>query len=188
MTGQWHGGKGSAPRKEQDNEAYRNNYDMIFSSKKETKVCTKCETEKDIGSFWKRSEKTSTNEVKYRSVCIACSVEQKMKKYYQENGKEKQKARSFKALLKSYGIDEEIYEAERVKQGYKCLLCGDSEENQPHKRLVVDHCHETGKYRGLLCNLCNTGLGAFKDNTDVLQKAIEYLNETRIRHRNVTEP
>jgi len=44
-------------------------------------------------------------------------------------------------------------------------------------RLCVDHCHKTGKVRGLICNSCNIGLGVFKDNVEVLQRAIEYLKE-----------
>jgi hypothetical protein len=41
--------------------------------------------------------------------------------------------------------------------------------------LSIDHCHNTGKVRGLLCDHCNKGLGLFKDNIDYLNKAIEYL-------------
>jgi hypothetical protein len=41
--------------------------------------------------------------------------------------------------------------------------------------LSIDHCHETGKVRGLLCDACNTGIGRFSDQVDLLQKAIDYL-------------
>ena len=43
------------------------------------------------------------------------------------------------------------------------------------KKLSIDHCHNTKKIRGLLCHYCNMALGLFKDNTDIMQKAIEYL-------------
>jgi hypothetical protein len=145
----------------------------------EVKTCTVCEEEKTISSFWKTSKQRKDGTFGYRSVCIDCSIKEKLEKYHNENGKEIQKQRSFKALLKKYGISEQEYEAERIKQNYSCKLCGDHESNQPHKRLHIDHCHETGKYRGLLCNKCNLGLGAFKDNVDVLKQAIEYLNENR---------
>jgi len=44
------------------------------------------------------------------------------------------------------------------------------------RRMAIDHCHKTGKVRGLLCHFCNVGLGNFKDNKKLLLKAIKYLN------------
>jgi hypothetical protein len=149
-----------------------------------TKVCKVCNVEKPTeGSFWEKSEKRKDGSTGYRSVCSECSIKERLDKYHNKGGKEEQKQRSFRSLMRSYGITPEIYQQERINQNYKCLLCGSPEQDQPHGRLYVDHCHTTGKYRGLLCNLCNTALGQFKDNTEVLQKAIEYLNENRIRHR-----
>jgi hypothetical protein len=52
-----------------------------------------------------------------------------------------------------------------------CNICGSSEN------LVVDHCHSSGVVRGMLCNHCNRGLGHFRDNTEVMLKAIAYLNK-----------
>jgi hypothetical protein len=150
----------------------------------QVKVCTTCEESKNLSEFWQKSEIKKDGTRSYRPSCKECEIKKKLKKYHEEGGKEEQKKRSFRALMNSYGISEEVYEQERIKQNYKCLLCGAGEKDQHHGRLYVDHCHVTGKYRGLLCNLCNTGLGAFKDNTEVIQKAIEYLNETSLRHRN----
>jgi hypothetical protein len=45
--------------------------------------------------------------------------------------------------------------------------------------LRIDHDHTTNKIRGLLCHLCNTGMGLLKDNTEILQRAIKYLNKER---------
>ena len=53
-----------------------------------------------------------------------------------------------------------------------CLLCGIKTE-----KLVIDHCHKTKRVRGLLCHQCNSGLGHFKDNTEFLLKAVEYLSK-----------
>lgn len=149
----------------------------------EVKTCSACGEEKDLSCFWKKTELKKDGTHSRRAHCKECSIKEKLKRYHKEGGKELQQKRSFRALMRSYGITEEIYEKERIKQQYKCLLCGAGEQEQFHKRLFVDHCHETGKYRGLLCGICNTGLGAFKDDVEVLQKAIEYINENSLRHR-----
>ena len=47
-------------------------------------------------------------------------------------------------------------------------------------QLVVDHCHKTGKIRGLICDSCNVGLGRFKDNIDNLKNAIKYLEKNNL--------
>jgi hypothetical protein len=66
-------------------------------------------------------------------------------------------------LRKRYGIDLETYEQLETEQGGKCLIC----DREP-KRLCVDHCHETGAVRGLLCQPCNKALGYAKDNSATL--------------------
>ena len=62
------------------------------------------------------------------------------------------------------------------QQNGVCAICG----NLPDKRmLAVDHCHKTGKIRGLLCFQCNTGLGQFKDSPLNLASAIKYLEQNK---------
>lgn len=150
------------------------------------KTCTKCKTTKPTSEFWKSGNKKKDGTHSLRGYCIECGTVDRLKRYHEENGKERQKERSFRALMKKYGISAEVYEQERIKQAYSCYLCGEHEDKQPHKRLHVDHCHTTGKYRGLLCNKCNAGLGFFNDNIAVLQKAIEYINDNSTGHRNNT--
>lgn len=55
-----------------------------------------------------------------------------------------------------------------------CAICG----KPPRARLQIDHNHKTGKYRGLLCDNCNIGLGHFKDSPELLRKAIDYLKRS----------
>ena len=77
-------------------------------------------------------------------------------------------------FLRKYGITPEQYEVMLKEQKDKCKICErmfDEETTVPH----VDHCHSTGKVRGLVCRSCNTGLGFFEDNTEWLKKAITYL-------------
>ena len=70
-----------------------------------------------------------------------------------------------------YGITEETYEKMLKDQDHCCAIC----KEKPKKHLAVDHCHETGKIRGLLCMNCNKGLGMFKDDENRMNKAIQYL-------------
>ena len=58
-----------------------------------------------------------------------------------------------------------------IEQEKRCVIC------KRNVILRVDHCHTTGKVRGLLCHNCNTGLGQFKDNIDNLKMAIKYLEK-----------
>lgn len=79
-----------------------------------------------------------------------------------------------KYLLKWYGVTPEWYESKLLEQHGRCAICGTC-KNGSKKHLDVDHCHKTGKVRGLLCNRCNTGIGQLKDNEQILLSAISYL-------------
>lgn len=87
-------------------------------------------------------------------------------------------------LKHRYGITPEQYSELFHEQNGRCSICG-NEETARHNRskeiqkLAVDHCHTTGKVRGLLCMDCNRGLGKFHDDPERLQKAIEYLTKHR---------
>jgi len=87
---------------------------------------------------------------------------------------------SFLKLM--YGITLTEYSEMFEEQNGMCKICKKEESTlSPQRRytrtLSVDHCHSTGKVRGLLCKCCNTGLGAFSDNIEVLTSAIKYLNQ-----------
>ena len=73
-----------------------------------------------------------------------------------------------------YGITIDDYNRMLEDQDHKCKICLAGEERG---RLHVDHCHETGKIRGLLCHQCNNGLGCFHDSDSLLEHAIEYIRE-----------
>lgn len=85
---------------------------------------------------------------------------------------------SWRRYKKEYGIDEHDYRLMHMLQGGRCAICYMPEE-LIRKGLVVDHNHENGQVRGLLCGACNTGLGFFKDNQDSLAQAILYLKRFR---------
>lgn len=76
--------------------------------------------------------------------------------------------------LKRYGLTEETYFTILQTQNFVCKICGVPEAN-PDDNLSVDHCHRTGRVRGLLCKACNSMLGQADDNPTILLKAIQYL-------------
>ena len=82
---------------------------------------------------------------------------------------------SDRAFLR-FGITREQYDEILEAQGGVCAIC--KEVCNSGRRLAVDHDHETGEVRGLLCGNCNTAIGKFHDNTDYLRAAIAYLENS----------
>ena len=80
----------------------------------------------------------------------------------------------FDRLKKVFGLSRGQHAQMLVEQDHKCAICGMSAA-ESKRRFAVDHDHETNQVRGLLCHHCNTGLGAFMDTPDLLQRAIDYL-------------
>ena len=82
---------------------------------------------------------------------------------------------------RQYGITDAELAQMKQEQDNKCFLCGSEgflmDKNKHVEKLAVDHCHETGKVRKLLCHNCNRALGLFKDNPDVIRKAADYVEE-----------
>ena len=81
-----------------------------------------------------------------------------------------------KRLKKEYGITLEQFNEMNLAQNGQCAICG-LKESMNRKNLCIDHCHESGMIRGLLCHACNVGLGHFNDNTKKLYNAIKYLKK-----------
>ena len=81
-------------------------------------------------------------------------------------------------LKKTYGVDLDWYNAKLEEQGGACAICKKPETAIIHGnaiRLSVDHCHNTGKVRGLLCRACNNALGMLGHDCGILASAISYL-------------
>ena len=154
------------------------------------KECRTCEESKPETIEFFRFRKDSG---KYRTDCISCS--EAHKKAYREANPDKVRATSRKTQAKrkangkqkdsllrnSFNIGLEEYNIMFEEQKGCCKLCN-KHQTECKRALAVDHCHEhennTGNIlvRGLLCNNCNLGLGNFKDNKEVLELAIKYLN------------
>lgn len=79
-------------------------------------------------------------------------------------------------LRRHYGIGIEAYEVLLETQQGVCAICGKAASGDGYdKHLQVDHCHDTGRIRGLLCHKCNKAIGLLKDSVDLVQKACRYL-------------
>lgn len=133
------------------------------------KNCSQCREELPLSSFYPRSDRSSG----YTSACKSCrSVPQDRAK------KRKQRAYRLKA---DYGLTVEDYGLMKEAQGGVCAICNKGETSKSKvgkvKNLAVDHCHSSGKIRGLLCENCNKALGLFKDDTSVMKEAIIYLEK-----------
>jgi hypothetical protein len=132
---------------------------MICNS---NKVCSSCKKELGSDCFYKHGKYLT-------SKCRDCTREYRKANYNSEVENARQRK-------KNYGISQEQYDEMLKRQGNGCKFCGKTpEENK--QRLAVDHCHDTGKVRGLLCSTCNLGLGYFMDDISLLTKAILHIKE-----------
>ena len=109
-----------------------------------------------------------------KHLCKSCSTA-KTKAWKAANPEAWERHARKSYLKQKYGVTPEHVDALLAAQGEVCAICRkpgrDSRGFRPH----VDHDHATGVVRGVLCNLCNQGLGAFRDDTALLAAAIEYL-------------
>lgn len=134
------------------------------------KSCNVCLTEKPLEEFHKHG-------TTYRAQCKPCRSQ--ARKFYSNGTKrseykynpEKDRERKFKY---HYGITVAEYDAMHESQGGLCKICQRPENG---KRLSVDHCHTTGRVRGLLCAPCNQAIGMLQDSPVILQAAIDYLDK-----------
>lgn len=130
------------------------------------KTCKNCNEPKGLFEFY--AHPTTKDRLFLR--CKECE-KARAKADYRSNPS---KARDRK-LKNSYGLDREAFDDMIRNQENRCAIC-ETEMSRPH----VDHDHKSLKVRGLLCNHCNLGLGHFFDNTQLLAKALQYLE----RHGN----
>ena len=119
---------------------------------------------------------TEDDKRRRKEVCHLCHL--KIRKTWKNGDTEQQR---FNQLFLKYGITKTEYLSLIEAQNNKCAICKQPEENRGRggkiKNLAVDHCHETGKVRGLLCLNCNTALGSIKENKETLIQMIEYLEK-----------
>jgi hypothetical protein len=105
--------------------------------------------------------------------CIAYQKE--YRKTYKNTDGYKQSIR--RRNLKRYGLTLEAFDEMITTQDGRCAICERKAEDVSDKPLAVDHSHTTGKVRGLLCQFCNTALGSLREDIDVMQKMIAYVEQ-----------
>lgn len=160
----------------------------------ETRRCKQCDTVKDINLFCKDRH----NKSQFAYTCKECR-NKKAKKWqienpekvkaindrHKENRKEYYNSPERKIKYRSayierrFGLKYSDYERMAIEQNNLCAICGKPESGR-HKYLSVDHCHDTGKVRQLLCNMCNRFLGWVKEDINTLSNMINYLK----KHKN----
>jgi len=141
----------------------------------ETKFCNgPCGLEKPLIEFYDNHHGNGT--ISKFAACKACCTERTRQE--RQNPSPENKARWAKYshntnLRRWYGLEPIQYETMLQEQNYVCIIC--KNPNPDGRRLSVDHCHETRRIRGLLCNNCNNGLGRFQENPELLRIAALYL-------------
>ena len=139
------------------------------------KMCTTCKVVKPPEDFYdgykSKNQRYSTNKRYPHSRCKECD-HVKNKAYIKINRAKVTKQQMVRHREREYGVTEEQYNNMILSQNNLCAIC-----SQPSTRtLNVDHDHETGKVRALLCINCNLGIGNFQDSLVYLQNAVDYLN------------
>lgn len=138
-----------------------------------TKVCTKCNEEKELSLF--RSRGGSQSHL-FKSCCNTCLYEDH-RKWVDNNPDRVDEYRNKDSwtLAKRcarYGITPEQFVDKYERQEKCCAIC---HSEMKISESAIDHNHTTGEFRGILCKQCNRALGMFKDSPVVLKNALEYL-------------
>ena len=147
--------------------------------KTQMKTCCVCNIRKPFESFYNFKNKSDNKS--YR--CKTCDYDAR-KAYSKRHPKRFNRLARNQSLLVRYGITIEEYEKIFEDQGNCCAICkGTSTKSMSEERtsFSVDHCHETGKVRGILCNQCNRGLGMLGDSLESLKSALTYLEKSNIQ-------
>lgn len=107
-------------------------------------------------------------------LCKPCAKE-KFDAWRKANPSKWLRSRRNSYLKKEYGITVDEYEALLASQGGLCAICSKPPDDSRGYRPHVDHCHATGRVRGILCYGCNSGIGSLKDDPEIVRKALTYL-------------
>jgi hypothetical protein len=137
------------------------------------KRCAKCKKIKPFSDFL-RAAKSSDG---YYWSCKACNKD--IRKLAEQRRSQRGRKYAPNVLrnmhLKKYGLTVDSFNEMLRKQDGKCAICKTDKPGGRYKVFMVDHCHETGKVRGLLCHICNVRLAAAGDNLENVMRLVRYL-------------
>lgn len=153
--------------------------DEKLTKHKGLRKCRLCRRWEVLSNFHKDLSKKDG----FRHECKTCRLKQAREYYNTAKRKEfvsryiklNKTRRRNNTLRYMYNLSIEDYEQMLFRQNGKCAICGKVEERKSSPFLCVDHCHKTGKIRGLLCHRCNSAIGKLNDDPELLRKAIVYL-------------
>ena len=142
----------------------------------ENRVCRTCGMEKSLLADFYKCRKDHTLKSSYSYECKECTIHRVKKNYHNDPSISQNNH-----LKRSYGITLDDYNKILTEQKNRCAICGTDKVGGKHNNeaFMVDHCHDTGKVRGLLCNQCNRGIGNFNDDVDRLRNAAVYLERNK---------
>jgi hypothetical protein len=160
------------------------------------KICSKCKNTKPLSEFYNCNRRTDGKQ----TYCIPCKKEYvrarqgtleyinqrkaerlKYKDSIKKYNDSKVEHRRNYCMKKNYGIDVAFYNSLLEKQQNVCSICKRPErvKRSGNSFLSIDHCHKSGKIRGLLCQNCNSAIGKLEDNVEFLKSAIDYLESSK---------
>lgn len=131
---------------------YKRKYDIDATER----TCRVCKIEKPVDCFAPNTIKDG-GYVSIDSRCYDCRKPEK----------------AIIHRMSKYGVSDQEFTLMLKAQDNRCAIC--KEVFKSSRATHIDHCHDTGKVRGLLCHSCNVGIGHLKDSVMVLQNAIDYL-------------
>ena len=129
-----------------------------------SKICGDCEESKPLDHYTRRARGD------YFNICKPCRATRQAIKRGEDPHFKRQSFMS--RMRRKYGLTEIGWDQLILESEGRCMIC-----DKPEKMLHVDHDHDTGEVRGLLCYPCNSLIGLAKDDVKILASAIEYLGE-----------
>lgn len=142
------------------------------------RTCTVCELEKTLDQF----DRTTRTIDGRREQCKSCRSEyyQRHRATWSEEYKQKRADdKRYWRIQKKYGLTREQYEKMLLSQNSACAICLKPEGGKYREKVIhlsVDHDHNTGRVRGLLCRDCNTAIGKLREDTEAMNRAVIYLS------------
>ena len=128
--------------------------------------CQRCNELKPVSSFYK----DHTKRLGHDTTCSDCVKEARKIRYETDSDyRESQKRQSKKRNCRKYGLTVEEYDSYFVNAS--CGICESTDD------LVLDHCHKSGRIRGVLCRLCNSGIGKLRDDAALVRNALMWLTD-----------